>query len=30
MPNTADWALVVTFWQLTTPVSGQASVVDAV
>src|SRR5690348_512351 len=30
MPSTLDCSLVVTFVQLTTPVSGQASVVDAV
>ena len=29
-PSTTDCALDVTFWQLTTPVSGQASVVAAV
>src|SRR6266513_2428979 len=30
MPNTVDCSLVVTLVQLTTPVSGQASVLDAV
>jgi hypothetical protein len=30
MPRMVDWALVVTFWQLMTAVSGQARVVDAV